>query len=209
MRGLIDIVRMPGGRVRLKHDVWFLRHGETDWNRERRYQGHTDIPLNARGREQAARNGAALKDATRGARGVAFIASPLVRCTETLIIARAAMGLPQRRYGIDDRLIEIDLGAWNGKTYDEVAEDDPGVHERRGAYKWDFRIPEGETYREAAARVRDFLTDLRSPAVIVGHGATGRLLRGYVTGAPLHRVPHLAMPQDVVFHIRGGREREL
>lgn len=207
MRGLIDTLRMPGGRVRLKHDVYFLRHGETDWNREGRYQGHTDIALNEKGRLQAARNGAALRTALAEVRGVAFVASPLQRCTETLVIARKTMGLSPRRYAIDDRLIEIDLGAWNGRTYDEVAAEDPGVHERREAEKWDFRIPGGETYREAAARVRDFLTDLRAPAVIVGHGATGRLLRGYLTGATPRRVPHLAMPQDVVFHIRGGRER--
>ncbi len=209
MRGLIDTIRMPGGRVRLQHEVWFLRHGETDWNRERRYQGHTDVPLNARGREQARRNGAALKEALGGARRPVFVASPLARCVETLEIARAAMGLPKRRYAIDDRIIEIDLGRWNGKTYDEVAAEDPGVHERRNAEKWDFRIPEGETYREAAARVRDFLTDLKGPAVIVGHGATGRLLRGYLTGARPARVPHLKMRQDVVFHIRGRREREI
>lgn len=209
MRGVLDQIRMPGGRVRLARDVWFFRHGETEWNREQRYQGHTDIPLNARGREQAARNGAALKEAIGAAHGVAFIASPLVRCTETLTIARRAMGLPERRYAIDDRIIEIDLGDWNGKTYEEVGAEDQGVHARRASEKWDFRIPNGETYREAAARVRHFLADLKTPAVIVGHGATGRLLRGYLTGVRPRRVPHLKMSQDVVFHVRGGREREI
>lgn len=213
MRGFLDTIRMPGGRVRLKHDVWFIRHGETDWNREKRYQGHTDVPLNACGREQAARNGAALASAfgapAARMRGAAFIASPLIRCTETLTIMRSAMGLSPRRYAIDDRIIEIDLGAWNGKTHDEVAAEDPDVHRRRAEEKWDFRIPGGETYREAAARVRDFLADMRTPAVIVGHGATGRLLRGYLTGVRPHHVPHLKMRQDVVWHISGGREREL
>jgi probable phosphoglycerate mutase len=209
MRGFIDQIRMPGGRVRLAHEVWFLRHGETDWNREKRYQGHTDVPLNARGRTQAERNGEALQQALRARRGVVFVSSPLARCVETLTIARRAMGLPERRYAVDDRLIEIDLGAWNGKTHDEVAAEDPGVHERRAAEKWDFRIPGGETYREAAARVREFLTDLKAPAVIVGHGATGRILRGYLTGAQPRRVPHLKMRQDIVIHIHGGREREI
>lgn len=209
MKGIIEQIRMPGGRVRLAHDVWLIRHGETDWNREKRYQGHTDIPLNEHGRAQAARNGEALKVALRARRGVVFISSPLARCVETLAIARRTMGLPERRYAIDDRIIEIDLGQWNGKTYDEVAAADPGVHERRDAEKWDFRMPGGETYREAAVRVRDFLADLKAPAVIVGHGATGRILRGYLTGVRPRRVPHLKMRQDVVFHIRGGKEREI
>lgn len=200
---------MPGGRVRLRHAVWFIRHGQTDWNAERRYQGHADIPLNETGRTQAARNGETLKGAIGEARGIAFIASPLIRAIETLEIVRAAMALPAKRYAIDDRLIEIDLGAWNGKTHDEVAAEDPGVHERREKEKWAFRTPGGESYAEAAARVRNFLAALDRPAVIAGHGASGRILRAYLLGTKPSRTPHLPAPQDRVFEIRQGREREL
>lgn len=206
MRGLFER-GMPGGRVRLKHAVWFVRHGETDWNAERRYQGHADIPLNGKGRAQAARNGAALKG--RVSAGAAYISSPLVRATETLEILREAMGLTRKRYALDDRLIEIDLGSWNGKTYDEIAAEDPGVHERREREKWTFRVPGGESYAETAARVRDFLTGLDRPAVIVGHGASGRILRAYLLGLKPSRTPHLPAPQDRAFEIAKGREREV
>jgi broad specificity phosphatase PhoE len=205
MRGIFE-PGLPGGRVRLKHAVWFVRHGETDWNAERRYQGHADIPLNDKGRAQAARNGAALKG--RIDTRAAFISSPLVRATETLEIARAAMGLPRKRYALDDRLIEIDLGSWNGKTYDEIAQQDPGVHERREKEKWSFRVPGGESYAEAATRVREFLTSLDRPAVITGHGASGRILRAYLLGLKPSRTPHLPAPQDRIFEIIRGRERE-
>lgn len=207
MRGLFERP-MPGGRVRLKHAVWFVRHGETDWNRERRYQGHGDIPLNDTGRAQAARNGAALKDLIAEPRRAAFVSSPLSRATETLEIVRGAMGLPKKRYALDDRLIEIDLGRWNGKTYEEVATEDPGVHERREKEKWRFRVPGGESYEEAAIRVREFLVSLDRPAVIAGHGASGRILRAYLLGLKPSRAPHLPAPQDKVFEIRQGRERE-
>ena len=206
MRGIFE-TGLPGGRVRLKHAVWFIRHGQTDWNAERRYQGHADIPLNEKGRAQAARNGAALRDKI-GARAV-FVSSPLVRATETLEIARAAMGLPKKRYALDDRLIEIDLGDWNGKTYEEIAAGDPGVHERREKEKWAFRTPGGESYAEAARRVREFLTALDRPAVIAGHGASGRILRAYLLGLKPSRTPHLPAPQDRVFEILRGREREI
>lgn len=211
MRGFFE-QGMPGGRVRLRRRVWFLRHGQTDWNAERRYQGHADIALNETGRAQAARNGAALKDLIAEPGRVAFISSPLIRATGTLEIARAAMGLPAKRYAIDDRLIEIDLGHWNGKTHDEVAAEDPGVHERREKEKWAFRTPGGESYAEAASRVRDFLVGLvllDRPAVIAGHGASGRILRAYLIGLKPSRTPHLPAPQDRVFEIASGRERAL
>jgi probable phosphoglycerate mutase len=208
MRGFFE-PGLPGGRVRLGHAVWFIRHGQTNWNAERRYQGRGDLPLNETGRAQAARNGQALKDAGLNARGLAFISSPLIRATETLEIVRHAMGLPRKRYALDDRLIEIDLGDWNGKTYEEVAQEDPGVHERREKEKWSFRTPGGESYAEAALRVREFLTTLDRPAVIAGHGASGRILRAYLLGLKPSRAPHLPAPQDKVFAISHGRERAI
>lgn len=208
MRGWFE-QGMPGGRVRLKHAVWFVRHGQTDWNAQRRYQGHADIPLNDTGRAQAARNGVALRGVIADARGVAFISSPLERATETLEILREAMGLPRKRYGIDDRLIEINLGAWNGRTYDEVAAVDPGVHARREREKWRFRSPGGESYEEAAVRVREFLTGLDRPTVIAGHGASGRILRAYLLGLKPSRAPHLSSPHDKVYEIVLGREKEI
>ncbi len=200
---------MPGGRVRARHVIFFLRHGETDWNAERRYQGHSDTPLSNKGRAQAARNGEILKSLLADIRDVRFVASPLVRATETLEIARDAMGLPRRRYAIDDRLIEIDLGEWNGRTHDEIAAENPGIHEVRDRDKWNFAIPGGESYRDAAIRIRDFLTMLDGPAVLVGHGASGRILRGYLLGLKPSRVPHLEAPQDKVFRIVRGRETSL
>ncbi len=200
---------MPGGRVRLRHPVWFVRHGQTDWNAEHRFQGHADIALNDTGRAQAARNGAVLKDALDGALAPAFVSSPLKRATETLEIVRAAMGLARQRYTIDDRLIEIDLGAWNGRTYDEIAAEDPGVHERRAKEKWSFRAPGGESYADAAARVREFLMTLDRPAIIAGHGASGRILRAYLLGLKPSRAPHLPSPQDRIYQIARGRETAL
>jgi probable phosphoglycerate mutase len=197
---------MPGGRVKLRHDIYFIRHGETDWNVERRYQGHSDTPLNDKGRAQAARNGRALKPFIDDARGVAFFTSPLLRATETLEIMREELGLARRRYALDDRLIEIDLGHWNGRTYDEIAEESPGIHEQRDKEKWNFVVPGGESYADAALRIRDFLLTIDRPAIIVGHGASGRILRGYLLGLKPSRVPHLPSPQDKVFKISRARE---
>lgn len=204
---------MPNGRVRLRAPVYFCRHGETDWNVERRYQGRSDIPLNDKGRAQAAANGAALRAALGAGAPLVAIASPLSRAAETMEIMREAMGLPRRRYRIDDRLIEIDLGDWNGRTHDEISRDHPAEAALRAQRKWDYAPPGGESYAAASARVREFLLDLGgerpAPVLLVGHGASGRIVRAYLTGARRADAPHLPAPHDRVFHIARGREREI
>ena len=73
--------------------LYFVRHGETDWNAERRYQGQTDIPLNDRGRAQSRRNGEALRAFLPHIAGADFVASPLGRARETMEILRDTLGL--------------------------------------------------------------------------------------------------------------------
>jgi len=197
---------MPGGRVKLRWPLYFIRHGQTDWNAERRFQGHAEIPINETGRKQASRNGDALASEIDNPDNMFFAASPLIRTRQTMEIIRKRLSLPSRRYMLDDRLIEIDLGDWNGRTPDEVNTDDPGVFERRNQSKWDYTIPGGESYADAAVRTRDFLTSLSGPSLIVGHGASGRLLRGYLRGLKPKAVAHLPAPQDVVFKLNKGKE---
>ena len=74
--------------------LYFIRHGETDWNAVQRYQGQTDIPLNDKGRAQAARNGRTLISRLGPAAATLdYVASPLSRASETMAIVRREMGL--------------------------------------------------------------------------------------------------------------------
>ncbi|MEM9168998.1 MAG: histidine phosphatase family protein [Pseudomonadota bacterium] len=197
---------MPGGTVRLSFPVYFVRHGQTDWNAARRFQGHTDVPLNDVGRGQARRNGRRLACRLFTPESLTFYASPLSRATETLEIMLNALGMRGASYETDERLIEIDLGDWNGKTPQEINSEDPGVFEEREKDKWRYVVPGGESYENAADRTRAFLEELRGPCLIAGHGASGRLLRGYLTGMARDAVPLLKAPQDKVFRLSGGRE---
>ncbi len=205
---------LPGGRVRHRYPVYFCRHGQTDWNAARRFQGHADIPLNDVGRAQAGRNGLALKNNLEAdAASLRCFVSPLSRARETLEIIRAALKMPPRRYTVDDRLIEIDLGDWNGKTPEEIEQDTPGAFEEREKDKWAYRVPGGESYEAAAARTREFLIEqvlnAKGPTLIVGHGASGRLLRGYLTGRSKHDIPHMEARQDVILRLHRGSETAL
>src|SRR3984957_8827833 len=116
-----DCLRVPEFSYRLI----FMRHGETAYNAENRLQGQLDIPLNARGRDQARAVGQALRarfgaEIERLESAETFVASPLVRARETMEIARDTMGLPPGRYRLEATLKELSFGAWEGLTWPEI-----------------------------------------------------------------------------------------
>jgi broad specificity phosphatase PhoE len=169
------------------HRLIFLRHGETAFNAENRLQGQLDIPLNARGREQARTVGRTLgarigSEINRLEAAAAFIASPLERARETMEIARDAIGLPPSQYALDPILKEISFGAWEGLTWPEIEARDPkGVRARRKD-KWSFVPPGGESYETLAVRVRPWLDGLTGDAFIVSHGGVARALMTLIAG---------------------------
>ncbi len=100
--------------VRLPHPtLYYIRHGETDWNVAGRLQGQRDIPLNARGREQASHCGDILRDLFaregRDAASLDYQSSPLLRARQSMELARAALGLAADGYRTDPALSEICL----------------------------------------------------------------------------------------------------
>jgi len=202
--------RRVAPRARLRAPLYFVRHGQTDWNAARRMQGRADIPLNETGRAQARRNGealaAALADDLKPGARVRFWTSPLSRARETCEILRETIGLPNPRYALDDRLVEIDMGDWEGKTRDEIEAERPGDWEARGAHRRFARAPNGETPDEVAARIADFLAEVSGPTVVVGHGASGRFLRAIVRGLGDLALPKLEGRQDRVYRLVGRRE---
>jgi broad specificity phosphatase PhoE len=180
----------------------FLRHGETDWNVEGRLQGRQDVPLNARGREQAARAGRKLKDllASTGLRpeSALFQSSPLGRTRETLEIARRALGLPAEGGVFDDRLLEFTFGRWEGLTWPEVCARDPELALAREADKWNFTPPGGESYAQMAERLAPWLSEQNRPSVIVSHGGVARALMHMIGNLSQERAPIANIWQDRV-----------
>ena len=183
-------------------DLYILRHGETVWNREGRMQGHLNAPLTALGRDQAARQGALL--ATRDLAGFAFYTSPLARAVQTAAIALADLATEIRT---DDRLREIDVGAWSGQLRRDFAPDAAGEGPD-GDLSVYARAP-GEGLASVAARARDFLDQLDGPAVIVCHGIVSRFLRCAALGLSPDAWADLPGGQGNVFHVTAGMMEEL
>jgi broad specificity phosphatase PhoE len=190
------------------HRLIFLRHGETDWNVERRLQGQHDIPLNDNGREQAARAGKrirSLQSAFPKLDSLPFLASPLGRTRETMEIARVAMGLDPNAYSTDDRLKELSFGTWEGLTWPEVQAEAPNLAWGRETDKWGFMPPKGESYAMLADRLAPFLESLEGDSVIVSHGGVARVLMAMIGGAPPERAPMADIWQDRPLVFQRGR----
>jgi probable phosphoglycerate mutase len=152
-----------------------IRHGETDWNASGRLQGRQDIPLNARGRAQAQAVGLALRE-RYDIGPFACLSSPLQRASETLELILAQLPGTPRSLGRDARLAEKAFGDWEGLDMPTIAQRYPEQHASRAAEPYTFRVPGGESYADAAERVRPLLEALDGPTLLVAHGALIRSL---------------------------------
>ena len=173
------------------NEVLLVRHGETDDNAAHRFQGRNDTLLNDRGRDQSR----ALARALTGEGLLALYSSPLARARETAEIVGAQLGL-QPVY--DDRLMEADVGEWQGRLSADIDADHPGALAAWRAVDPGFRFPGGESVPELAARVAASLADIGAgplPALVVTHGGSIRAVHGIAVpggadaNCELHRVP--------------------
>jgi len=145
-------------------EVVLVRHGETEWSREGKHTGRTDIPLTERGRRQAQ----AVRSALQGRPFALVLTSPLSRALETCRLAGFGDVAELR-----DELREWDYGAYEGLTTIEIRK------EVLGWTLWRDGVPEGETIDEVAARVDRVIAELRSaPAasLLFAHGHVLRVL---------------------------------
>lgn len=172
--------------------IYLARHGQTDWNKEMRAQGRSDVPLNEAGREQARE----LRDKIKDLEFDAVYASPLKRAAETAEIA------VDGRYTIkhDDRIAERSFGDFEGqvvKSWADLVGGDGNIDD----YDLDQVAGNVEPVKSMLARVEDFLTYLRkeypdnAQILVVAHGAISKafdwLLSQHEEGAQFSQAPHL------------------
>ena len=123
-----------------------IRHGETDWNVEGRYQGQADPPLNARGLAQARQLAAELREVGLDV----LYTSPLRRALQTAQILAQALQVPLH---VEPRLMEIHQGDWQGRLRAEIAARYPELFRRWQTEPWEVTPPGGEHLRQVQARV--------------------------------------------------------
>lgn len=194
-------------------DIILARHAETVFNAAARMQGHmAHTPLTRTGIAQAEAMGAALAATLGPAPDRDLWVSPSGRTQQTAAIVGEHLARPFFDWRTDARLLEIDVGDWEGRYYaDIVAESGPIVDAGQGLFS--VAPPNGEWFPAIAARLTDWLSQLdpARPVLAISHGITARVLRGLLIGGDDWQGVKVApnAPQGTVFHIKDGVERVL
>jgi probable phosphoglycerate mutase len=182
-------------------EIYLIRHGETEWNAQGRFQGKLDSPLTDTGVRQAEAIGRRL--AGLGLSFDAFVTSPLGRTRQTAAIIAECVHLPAAQS--DDRLAEVSLGSWDGLTHIDIDAQWPGLLDGSTPFDWFFRSPDGESYDAAFQRARGWLRERRGVTVAVSHGLVGRIIRGAYSGLSRTEALSLPVPQDTIWRLSNGR----
>jgi probable phosphoglycerate mutase len=183
--------------------IYLVRHGQTEFNRERRIQGHVDSPLTELGVRQAKAVGRLLADLIREPEGWRIVSSPLGRAHATAELVSAKLGgLPVE---LDDRLKEMSWGAYDGRLRAELEAQEPETFGRTG---WAFDAGTGESYEAVSERVGAWLASLppepQRRIVAVAHGISGRVLRGLYANLGRDEASLQDVPQDAVYLLQHG-----
>ncbi|MDW8122848.1 MAG: histidine phosphatase family protein [Armatimonadota bacterium] len=173
------IRKATDGKVTL---VYLIRHGETEWNRDDRLLGKTDLPLNDRGRRQAARLAQRLSNVPL----TALYTSPLKRAVET---ATAIASVHSLNVTVIESLREIDYGEWEGMTLQEAAERFPDLETKRRTDPLRFQAPGGEAFEDFIGRVLTTFERIASAhfgqtIAVVAHQTVNRIVITFCLQAP-------------------------
>ncbi len=173
--------------MRVVKELLLLRHGQTDWNVARRYQGQTDTPLNASGIQQMQGVAMGLKSELIDR----VVSSPLRRAVSSAELIATAKSLPIQT---DARLMELDLGAWQGQPY--------GL--KRGVENWFYDAPHGgERGTDFCARLAEWLGEVESGVtVVVAHGLVIQVLLMLACGGTFEEWHETPIKNGAVTQVR-------
>lgn len=208
-------MRPTGRKNNMEMKLYVIRHGETDWNARRLFQGQVNTSLNERGEAQARE--AQKRVQALGLTFDAVYSSPIDRAVRTVEIVT---GWDRSRFHLDERLMEVNFGPLDGTPFDQDAPLAGNLFRKPSAYV----PPEGaESLQEVEARIAGFLEDMRTnppgESVLVGcHGCTMRIMMMHLGWMPLDDIwkqgignctlLELTLGEDARFHITGIYETQ-
>ncbi len=186
-------------------DLYVIRHGETEWNTQRRYQGQLDSPLTEKGRSKIEEQKGLLRDLSFSR----VYCSPLGRCRQTLELLSPETVIVD----FDDRLMEFHLGVLQGKTHDQV----PEHHQDQQKIFWEdpdnFDLEGAETFESLEKRASSLLDEIRDqegPILFVTHTVIIKMLLKILEKRELKNLwddPHLFPGTLMHFTLTEGHYR--
>lgn len=190
--------------------LYVARHGETEWNVEKRMQGRLDSELTAKGKREALLLGERLK----GTDFQQIFSSPSRRTLESAELVRAGRDIPLTT---DERLLEIHLGAWQGKTEAELKELFPSQFHSYWNQPGSYENQEGERFIDVKKRVSEFLEDLERQfpsgnVLLITHGVVIKALYLICRDVPVEEIwnpPFIHGTSLTIIQLQGGRKELL
>ncbi|EOV6322735.1 histidine phosphatase family protein [Vibrio parahaemolyticus] len=183
--------------------IFVLRHGETEFNADKKLQGHCNSSLTSKGSDQARRVGTTLKQYVEN-RLFRVYSSTLGRALQTSQIVCEELNYSYENLNKEPRLKEFSLGEWEQRTIPSLEQEIPNLLAQND---WYLQAPNCETYESVRERLSSWLSDLAhdEDIVVVSHGLTGIVLRGLLLGMDYTQVWQQDLPQDAFFIIEDGR----
>ncbi|HCE1617050.1 histidine phosphatase family protein [Vibrio parahaemolyticus] len=183
--------------------IFVLRHGETEFNADKKLQGHCNSSLTSKGSDQARRVGTTLKQYVEN-RPFRVYSSTLGRALQTSQIVCEELNYSYENLNKEPRLKEFSLGEWEQRTIPSLVQEIPNLLAQND---WYLQAPNCETYESVRERLSSWLSDVThdEDIVVVSHGLTGIVLRGLLLGMDYTQVWQQDLPQDAFFIIEDGR----
>ncbi len=159
--------------------LYLLRHGETEYNVEGKYQGKLDSPLTPKGKQQAKENAFKLQNSINDFNSVVIYSSPQKRAKESAFIMVDNLGISRDKIIFDKRLREINYGIFESQTKEYCKQHYPNILKAREDNKWFYKIEGGESYQEATIRVQNWMKTLDKFKIIIviTHEMINRVIR--------------------------------
>jgi probable phosphoglycerate mutase len=187
--------------------IYLLRHGQTIWNVEGRYQGQMDSALTEKGKEQAKVNALKLSKYI-DIKEVKFFSSPLGRAKSTAEIIAKDSGLERSKIIFENDIQEFNYGIFEGKTKEYCKEVYAKEFFEREANKFSYLLEDGESYVKVFQRLMKWLSSVQNEEVIVvvAHEMINRALRGIYCSMTTEEMLTLRQANDVVIKLENRRE---
>jgi len=189
--------------------IILIRHGQTVWNEEGRFQGRLNSPLTKKGELQAKENAEKLKKNIENFENIKIFSSPLGRARDTAYIICDVLGINRDRVIFDNRIIEFNYGIFEGQKKEDMMKRQE--FRDREANKWSYEIENGESYILVQDRVKDFLNSIKNEkkVIVVAHEMVNRTIRGVYCNYKKDITLSLKQPNNVILSLKNREEKIL
>ena len=191
----------------MTQEMYLIRHGETEFNVEGKFQGQSNSPLTENGKDQIYQVARMLKmELGDDIHNWEIISSPLGRAMDSTKILCETLAYDLTKVQTDERLAEVSVGDWAGLYIEDIKAQWPRLLEGTNHYNWYFNSLGGERYADVEGRVKAFLESVKDKEklIVVAHGVTSRIIRGLYQNLDKDEALSLEVAHETFFKLVDG-----